>query len=297
MDRPSVAELAALRRCVFGVAVLHDLDLEPGLHGVTLHGAQPLDFSWQQVHIALGGHAPESATGRRRVAELIRLRWMAQVLPPGLLRAAVTVVGCPADAPMHPGPDWPVLRVPGDSLHLGVAVAGLGGHAIGTDGPRATGDGSAAGPVPVSVEALEAVGIAVPSRWTELLGHLEAAGRTAGRAAAAAAAGAETPAGHRRRPAGATLRPSGGFDVVTLLGSASLRLALTQDSGGMAGLVVPMRTRGWVASSLLDPAFGPAAFRITEPEDRGFARPLLVTADEVSQVVAGGDPARHLFER
>jgi len=291
MDTPFVSDLPALRCCIFGVAVLHDLDLEPTTRGVTLHGAHPLDFSWQQVATALSEHAPDSTTGRRRVAELIRLRWMAEVMPPGLLRAAVTVVGWPAEAPDHPGPDWPVLRVPGESLQLGLALAGLGGHEIRTQAPSRPGGAGAALPVPVSVEALEAVGISVPSRWSELLGHLEAAGRVAAEVAASAAAS------HRRRPTGASLRPGGGFDVVTLLGSASLRLALTADCGGMAGVVVPMRTRGWLASSVLDPAFGPAAFRITEAEDRGFARPLLVTADEVRQVVAGGNAARYLFER
>ena len=49
--------------------------------------------------------------------------------------------------------------------------------------------------------------------------------------------------------------------------------------------------RGWTRLGLVDPAFGPAAAAATAPDDRGFPRPLLVTADEVS-MVRGRRPAR-----
>jgi hypothetical protein len=87
-------------------------------------------------------------------------------------------------------------------------------------------------------------------------------------------------------------------DVVTLLGSRRFRFQLAEESQtGLAGLVVPMLTRGWVSNSSLDPAFGPAAASATEPEQRGFLRPLLVTEYEVVQVPEGGHPLRYLEPR
>lgn len=287
---PGGSTLADLRRCVFAVAVLHDLDLEPGPDGVTLCGPRSVVVSWAAIAGALGRHTPDSSAGRQQVAELMRLRRLAHVAPPGLVRAAVTVVGWPADAPDHPGPGWPLLHVPGGSLHLGPAVVGLAARVAPATptNPSATAapqDGWAEAPgpaVPVSADALEAAGVPVQPRWSELLDQLETAGQIAADRS-------------RRRSSSAPLRSTGAFDVVTLLGSECLRRWLAHDAGGMAALVVPMRTRGWIASSALDSAFGPAAFLITEPEDRGFARPLLVTAHEVQQVPAGGHAARHLF--
>jgi hypothetical protein len=86
------------------------------------------------------------------------------------------------------------------------------------------------------------------------------------------------------------LRPMGDCDVVTLLGSSTLRGALVADCDGMCAAIVPMRVRGWTRLSRLDPAFGPAAAAATPPEQRGFARPLLITAAEVTQVRPGGSP-------
>jgi hypothetical protein len=86
------------------------------------------------------------------------------------------------------------------------------------------------------------------------------------------------------------LRPLGDADVVTLLGSRTLRAALAEASGGMAAVVVPMRRRGWTRIALVDPAFGPAAAAATSAADRGFPRPLLLTTDEVAVVPEGGRP-------
>jgi hypothetical protein len=49
-----------------------------------------------------------------------------------------------------------------------------------------------------------------------------------------------------------------------------------------------MRRRGWTRLALIDPAFGPAAARATEPIDRGYERPLLITPDELQEVADGG---------
>ena len=45
-------------------------------------------------------------------------------------------------------------------------------------------------------------------------------------------------------------------------------------------------------SAQIDPAFGPAAAAATPAEQRGFARPLLLTADELTLVPEGGRPER-----
>jgi hypothetical protein len=92
------------------------------------------------------------------------------------------------------------------------------------------------------------------------------------------------------RDAKGQLRPYGECDVVTLLGSRSLRAALAEASGGMAAAVVPMRRRGWSRLAGIDPAFGPAAAAAKSAEDRGFVRPLLVTAHEVALAPEGGRP-------
>ena len=91
-----------------------------------------------------------------------------------------------------------------------------------------------------------------------------------------------------RRDGENLLRPMGGCDVVTLLGSQSLRMALVRDAGGMRPVVAPMRNRGWTVLSRLDPAFAPAAAEATDAQDRGFRRPILVTADEI--VLAADGP-------
>jgi len=66
------------------------------------------------------------------------------------------------------------------------------------------------------------------------------------------------------------------------------RAAVAGAEGGMAAVAVPMRRRGWLRLSLLDPAFAPAAALASEPVDRGFARAVLVTAEEVA--LAGDGP-------
>jgi len=54
---------------------------------------------------------------------------------------------------------------------------------------------------------------------------------------------------------------------------------------------VPMRRRGWLDLSRIDPAFTAAAAAATALEERGFDRPLLLTLDEVAMAPAGGRPA------
>ena len=91
----------------------------------------------------------------------------------------------------------------------------------------------------------------------------------------------------------APLRPMGDCDVVTLLGSMTLRAAIVEEvADGMRTVAVPMRSRGWLDLSRVDPAFSAAAARLTAPEERGFSRPLLVTREEVAMAPEGGDVVR-----
>jgi hypothetical protein len=95
----------------------------------------------------------------------------------------------------------------------------------------------------------------------------------------------ELAAQRRQRDDAAAIRPMGDADVVTLLGTRALRARLAAEQpDGLATVVVPLRDRGWAPATRLDPAFGPAAAAIAEDIDRGFSRPLLVTAEELALV-------------
>jgi hypothetical protein len=59
----------------------------------------------------------------------------------------------------------------------------------------------------------------------------------------------------------------------------------------MRAAAVPMRRRGWLDLSRIDPAFTIAAAAATDESDRGFSRPLLVTVEEVALSASGGRPA------
>jgi hypothetical protein len=88
------------------------------------------------------------------------------------------------------------------------------------------------------------------------------------------------------------LRPIGDCDVVTLLASQNFRAALCAHEGtGMRAAAVPMRRRGWLDLSRIDPAFTIAAAAATDEDSRGFSRPLLITADEVALPAPGGSPS------
>ena len=60
---------------------------------------------------------------------------------------------------------------------------------------------------------------------------------------------------------------------------------------GLRSAAVPMRRRGWLDLARIDPAFALAAAALTDPEERGFARPLLLTVDEVVHRRRGRRPA------
>ncbi|MDQ1709104.1 MAG: hypothetical protein QOG49_489 [Frankiaceae bacterium] len=260
--QPEASDIT-LRRCVFAVSVLRDVDLVPLDDGVVLAGVPTVHVSWAELRLALGAADAESGPGQDRVARwLILRRWLAD-RHQSELRECVRPVGLPVGHALHPGPGWPQERVLGDAMDLGLGI-------VGSD---------PANPDEVVVlptELLRAAGVSPRLCWHDARRYLD-------RMAALAIQRWNTSARD-------ILRPMGDCDVVTLIGSPALRAALCSESGGMRTVVVPMRTRGWVDPSHIDPAFAMAAAAASQPADRGFERGLLVTADEVVMVPAGGRP-------
>lgn len=242
------------------MSVLHDVDIEPAPLGVVLPGVPSVWVSWGECRRALAGHDPET-TGRHRLADwLLARRWAADQSAEQLV-ARLRPIGLPVEHVLHPGLDWVRERVLGDALDLGLGAVDLDP----ADPDRV---------VLLPATVLDAAGLDQEVMWAQVRTLLDDLGALA--------------AERVRRDTRGQLRPLGDCDVVTLLGSKALRTALAQDAGGMGAAVVPMRTRGWTKLALIDPAFGPAAARATDPEHRGFDRPLLITPDELTLVPDAG---------
>ena len=245
---------------MLAVSVLHDVDIEPAALGTVLPGTPTVWVPWAEVRRALAGHDAET-TGRHRLANwLTACRWAADLSPEHLVQR-LRPVGLPVAHVLHPGLDWVRERVLGDALDLGLGAVGLDP----ADPDRV---------ILLPATAIDAAGLNQERVWVRTRTMLDDLGRLA--------------AERVRRDTRGQLRPLGDCDVVTLLGSRALRAALAEDAGGMGAAVVPMRTRGWTKLALIDPAFGPAAARATDPVHRGFDRPLLITADELTVVAEGG---------
>lgn len=260
MGDPS--DVPALRQLVLAVSVLFDLDVEPHDRGVVLPAAGLV--GWTAIQHAAGAYAADADAARARLAEWLWLREQVATLPLEVMEASARVVGMPLDASLHPGAEWVREHVRGGALDLGLGLLGLDpAH------PETV--------VPIAESVLRDAGIYADSWWAGSRRRLEDMGALA--------------AERRQRDRTAALRPMGDADVVTLLGSRALRAQLAgEQADGMATVVVPLRTRGWSPAGRVDPAFGPAAAAIAEPADRGFSRPLLVTADELALAI--GDPRR-----
>jgi hypothetical protein len=259
----------ALRLVALAVAVLDDLDLEPYSEGVVLRDGPPLEITWGEVRRAVGDADPDSGLARKRLRRHLRGRRIAAGADADVLAANARPVGLPVDHPMHPGPGWVCETVLGGVLELGLGFVGVGGD------PDEV--------VLIPPECLAAAEVDSSSWWPPARRYLERMGAIAAERVV-------------RDPAG-LLRPIGDCDALTLLGSRTLRMALAWlDRTGLRAVAVPMRRRGWVDLSRIDPAFAPAAAAATDDEERGFARPLLVTADEVTVVARGGEPARLVLQ-
>jgi hypothetical protein len=260
---PKTPTAVELRRGVLAVSVLQDLDIEPASLGVVLVGEPSVWVSWGECRRALAGHHPETTAGHQRLGRwLLARRWAAD-LGGEHLRHRLRPVGLPVEHELHPGLDWVRRRVLGDALDLG-----LGAVDLDPKDPDAV--------VPLPVPLLESVGLDAEVEWVAAEHYLQRMGTLAGE--------------RLSRDGRGQLRPIGDCDVVTLLGSRALRTAIADQSGGMGAVVAPMRQRGWTRLAVIDPAFGPAAAAATPPVDRGFARPLLVTADELTLAPEGGHP-------
>jgi hypothetical protein len=262
-------EAPELRRCALGVAVLHDIDVLPAIDGIVLTGTPAVEVPWSECRRALGGVEPETDEGRHRLARWLMLRrWLADRPLEDLVERA-RPFGAAVESPLHPGLDWVRRRVLGDALDIGIGFVGLDPR----DPDRV---------LPVPHRLLENSDVDADGWWPTVVVYLERMGRLAAERLA-------------RTPA-APLRPMGDCDVVTLLASLTLRAAMVEDMDGMRTVAVPMRSRGWLDLSRVDPAFSAAAARLTPPEDRGFSRPLLVTRDEVALAPEGGDVVRPALE-
>jgi hypothetical protein len=251
-----------LRRLALAVSVLDDVDIVPLEDGVMLTGDSPVEVSWLELRRALAGADPDEGLGRFRVRAWLRGRLIAAHVHVDHLREQARPVGLPVDHPLHPGLDWVRRRVLGDALDLGFGFAG-----VGSDPDEV---------VVIPQGALDAAGVDPMPWWPVALDYLERMGALAA----------------QRLTTNPVLRPIGDCDVATLLGSRALREALcAADGTGMRAAAVPMLRRGWLDLSRIDPAFTAAAAAATTPEERGFGRPLLLTADEVALAPEGGRPA------
>ena len=255
---------AELRGLVLGASVLHELDYEPTDDGIRLTGVPPLDLSWDELALAVGDAPAGGELGRQRMARWLLSRRAIAERSLDELTERARPVGLPVGHPLHPGEDWVRLHVLGNALDLGVGFVGLTA-------------GRPDDVVLVPEGVLAAYGLESSRWWAGALSYLEDMGAMA-------------VVRWRRNPRH-PLRPMGDCDVVSLLGSTVLRGALAGDQGGMRAIAVPMRTRGWLDLRGIDPAFSLAAASLTDAVDRGFNRPLLLTAEEVTLVPEGGRPA------
>ena len=259
--------------------VLGDLEVRDGgvLH-VGPDGVDDLVVPWGELLLASGDPTASDPAVGRRVARWLRLRihlhaHLGDHAPDGPVAGRSWVLSrvrpraLPYDHALSPGSSWPRGTVLGGALETGLSLRGV------DDDGR---------PDPDAVGLLPA-GVLVAAR-------VDLAGATA-RAERYLADMATLAADRIRRDPTAVLRPLGDADVLTLLASREFRLALVDDMG-MRSAAIPSRSRGWLDLGRLDPAFALSAALLTDADERGFPRPVLVTADEVTLVRAGGDAVR-----
>jgi hypothetical protein len=261
---PSWPEAQQLRQCALAVAVMHDVDVLPSPQGVVLPGTPSVLITWPECRRALAGAAPDTEEARQRLKRWFQMRrWLAD-RPLEDLAERARPYGVWVESPLHPGLDWIRRRVLGDTLDLGFGFVGI----------------DPAQPdlvMPVPHQLLRSAAVEPSPWWPTAVDYHERMGEMAA----------------ERLGRNPQLRPMGDCDVVTLLGSRTLRHAIVDGlPNGMRTVAVPMRTRGWLDLNRIDPAFSAAAARLTPMEDRGFDRPLLVTRDEVVIARADGDVIR-----
>jgi len=79
------------------------------------------------------------------------------------------------------------------------------------------------------------------------------------------------------------LRPVRNHDVITLLGTRSLRSAVTTRlRSEMVSVGCPTRSTAWLLHGEVDLSFVTLAFDASQPHEQAFRHPLLMTADELA---------------
>lgn len=247
---------------MLAAAVLEEIDLIPRDDAVLLTGSPLVRVPWEDLCRAYDealGRGPELAL--RAVVRHLVTRRVAADLGAAELGRRARPVGLPVGHVGHPGAGWVREEVLGGALELGLGYVGVRRD-------------------PDRVELLDdvallAADVAPAAWWSPARAYLEQMGEVA--LARLLRSGPLGPG------SSGVLRPIGDADVVTLLGARSLRRGLAEADGtGMRAIAVPMLRRGWLDLRAVDPAFAGAAASATSEEERGFLRPVLVTADEVS---------------
>ena len=266
---------------LYDEAALGELEVrDSGVLHPAHDGLDDLTVQWGELLLASGDPSGTLATAdvQRRVARWLRLRialhlHVSDLAADGPQAGRARVLSrvrpraLPVDHVLHPGPSWPRTSVLGGALDTGLGLRG-----VDDDGRH---DADAVGLLPAGVLVAARVDVAAAhARADRYLDDM-----------------ATLAADRLRRDPTAVLRPLGDADVLTLLASREFRLALV-DGMGMRSAAIPSRTRGWLDLGRLDPAFALSAALLTDADERGFARPVLVTADEVTMARAGGDAVR-----
>ncbi len=252
--------------------MLADVELDDG--GVTARVSSTWVYmDWAELTRAAdpGLHDQPGPSLRRRIARWMRLRitlveWTT-TYGEGFNDYVVSKIrprAMPADHSLHPGSSWLVSRPLGDSTHYGLALRGFN-----DDGVT---DSDSAGLLPVKL--LEYANVPTDSAIARASQYVDDM--------------AELAVDRHRRDPSAVMRSLGDADVPTLLTSPLYRRTLL-DGQGMRSAAVPCRHRGWLDLGRLDPAFAVSAAELTEPDERGYTRPILITADEITMVKPGGN--------
>lgn len=267
---------APLRQAVLAVSVLDDVAVSidigagdrPGDPAVLVTGEEGRStrLTWSDIEVAVGrwSHEPGHEVPRGRLRTVMAAALLAAAGSAHLAAAARIRVE-PEASGLHDGPTWARMR-----LGRGVCA----GWALAPDALTA--------PLPL---------IPVPSLVPYLPGEADwaLALRTTERLADVLVERLRRDLAEQRP---LVLRPVADVDVCTMLVAPRLRAWLAGiDGDGLATLSVPDRSRGWTDLRRIDPAFVTAAWAATEPLQRGFARPLLVSAEEVALPHAPGHVA------
>ena len=274
MDMPTPVEL---RRDVLAVTLLDDgvlgqIDIDDDGAHARCH-TSTIVITWDELAVA-ADISPSGVSGadiRRRIARWMRLRILlaswATTLSYDYANHVISRVrprALPDDHSLHPGASWLVTRVLGGSTHSGLALRGFNDDGL----P----DSESAGLLPIKL--LEFAKLPLEPAVARAQQYVQDM--------------AELAVDRHRHDSSAVLRSLGDADVPTLLTSPLYRHTLL-DAQGMRSAAVPSRHRGWLDLGMLDPAFAVSAAALTDSDERGYTRPILITADEIAMVKPGGN--------